>query len=426
MKPNLHIWDYVKGHPVKSFLVALPPIALVIVEAILGEEVKKCVIGTAKYWLSDVRTLQILSVVLVVFVVGTFVVFGGLNKSLQKALNKREVEELHRKRLVLFVSPDLEGFYGEYLIHLVRAAQEQADHEIDFAILPYHHRDGTCTPELVLSSLCTQLKFGGRLIDGVFIIPKAPHEPKNKQELMKFESNPKAPPLVTLDVYPAAEEVEGYPCFVGGNEQVGGELAAMKAHDLLRGREQTSKLQVLVLVGSNSDWERQRVTSFEDTLGKFWPNPQLEIDKTDELHYDEHKARTKLMEMHNQFQLANAGFLHPLSYHLIFACSDAMALGAAKAIQDIRRDPPPQVADNGVIILGYDGTKRMESTLDLGHPLLKSTVCVDIKKQAECAVAVMKRLIQGRNKSEPRVNPEALAQPERFMRIDPKLWMASR
>lgn len=426
MKAILRIWDYVKGHPVKSFLVGLAPIALVIVEAILGEEVKKTLIGGAKDWLSDVRTLQVLLVVLVVVVVVTSVVFGGIVKSLHKALNNRESEELHRKRLVLFVAPDLEGFYGEYLIHLVRAAQEQADHETDFAILPYHHRERTCTPELVLSSLCTQLDPRGSLIAGVFIIPKAPHEPKNKQELMKFESNPKAPPLVTLDVYPAAKEVEGYPCFVGGNEQLGGKLAAQKAHDLLRGREQTSKLQVLVLVGSESAWESQRVESFEATFEALWPNSQLRMDRTEELHYDEHTARTKLMEMHSHFQLANAGFLHPLSYHLIFACSDAMALGAAKAIQDIRRDPPPQVADNGVIILGYDGTKRMESTLDLGHPLLKSTVCVDIKQQAECAVAVMKRLIQGRNKSERRVDPEALAQPERFVRIDPKLWVALR
>jgi DNA-binding LacI/PurR family transcriptional regulator len=339
------------------------------------------------------------------------------------ALREHQDKQNRRARVVLFISPSLDGFYGEYLLHLVREAQEQAQNQTAIAILPYHHAEaGAFAPELELTSTLDRMDPTRRFIDGVFIIPKDPDQEPNKRALMELESK-RTLPIVTLDVYPAADELAGYPCFVGGQESEGGKMAALKAHGILENVEpRDGEHRILILVGSCTPWESQRARSFEDALkaGHAEDDPRLLIHRTKALNYDE-RATYELLTRLDRQGANEPGLLHPLSYDLIFACSDAMALGAAKALREMRdRSGKPEDTSRRVAIIGYDGTARMTKTLEGGHDLLVATVCVNIRKQAKVAVSTMMRLIPDRETA------GARSEPRRFQLVEPELWYPGR
>jgi len=338
-------------------------------------------------------------------------------------LREHQDKQNRRARAVLFISPSLDGFYGEYLLHLVREAQEQAQNQTAILILPYHHAAaGAFAPELELTSTLDRMDPTRTYIDGVFIIPKDPNQEANKRALMELESK-RTLPIVTLDVYPEASELAGYPCFVGGQESAGGEMAASKARSILNGvKPRDGAHRILILVGSNTPWESQRARSFEDALkdGQAQGDPRPLIHQTDALNYDEQATYNLLTRLDRQGAI-EPRLLHPLSYDLIFACSDAMALGAAKALREMRdRSGKPEDTSRRVAIIGYDGTARMTKTLEGGHDLLVATVCVNIRKQANVAVSTMMRLIRDRETGGAR--PET----PRFQLVEPELWYPGR
>jgi ABC-type sugar transport system substrate-binding protein len=237
---------------------------------------------------------------------------------------------------------------------------------------------------------------------GVFVIPRDPSKGANKDRLKSHLSLHHDLPIVTLDVYPDDKEDPEYPHFVGGNEQVGGRCAATAAIRLLeklRKDGQWAHLggpRVLVLIGTITPWEIQRVTCFEDELLRWSKENEVDLHlvKSRPLKYEYQQAVEYLSNWKAQVDGEEVRLSDPLKTDLIFACSDTMALGAAKAIRQLRQRQP-EGAGSRVKVIGYDGTIGMKRALDADSDVLAATVDVQLGEQAERAVEVMMNLMAG-------------------------------
>ncbi len=318
--------------------------------------------------------------------------------------------------MVLFIAPELGGFYAEYLTALVHAARESSDTRLEIAITPYVSsiaQQQQFSPERELKAIVQRMPW----VSGVFLIPKSPHTKDSLKLIQEFHLAHPQTPLVTLDVYPHHEELKGYPHFVGGNETKGGQIAAIRAMNELSAlletlTEQEVTFRVLVLVGSNSAWEAQRQNSFVARLNEQHERLQAEhagrrlrlvVTRSPPLEYLLDRACSYLSNWAEQEDDQNQPLLAPHHYHVIFACNDEMALGAAKAVRGL-------APKSGTKIIGYDGTSRMKLVLQLGNePMIKGTVCVSLQDQAHAAVYAMSKLFLGE-------------EAERFKRISPQGW----
>jgi hypothetical protein len=345
-----------------------------------------------------------------------------------KAHLERRAKEQHS---ILFIAPELGGFYAEYLTALVHAARENADRGLELSITPYvasRAEQSDFCPELQLDRIVKRMPW----ISGVFLIPKSPDLGENQEAIRGFSRNRPDKPLVTLDVYPRQDRIDGYPHFVGGNETEGGRIAATRAHLELRrflaasthSSQGKRELRVLVLVGAHSEWERQRQTSFIERLRDIHADftkehkhyeSSLVFSESPPLNYCLQRASNYLRNWHESIDIQGNPLRHPREYHLIFACNDEMALGAAKALRSLSQQPDDRHAYSPALslletkIIGYDGTARMKLVLELGHDSIRHTVCVSLEDQARKAVQVMSSLI-----GEIKVDP--------FQSVAPKGW----
>ncbi len=339
----------------------------------------------------------------------------------QRAEQTKKGEQDAKHPMVLFIAPELGGFYAEYLTALVHAAREDANLLLEISITPYVSsiaQQQMFSPEHELEAIVQTMPW----VSGVFLIPKSPHTPDSRSLIQKFHLAHPQLPLVTLDVYPHHEEVQDYPHFVGGNETEGGRIAAvrvkMELDTILATLTETDvELRVLVLVGSNSDWEAQRQKSFVEGLNGLFEqlkagHPKrklsLAITRSPPLEYLLDKACSYLSNWQEKRDDQNHFLLPPHRYHVIFACNDEMALGAAKAVRCLL--PAALPPNRWPRIIGYDGTSRMKLVLELGNePMIKGTVCVALKAQAGTAINVMRRRLLGE-------------EAERFNQITPQGW----
>ena len=325
-----------------------------------------------------------------------------------------------QKQPVLFVPPSLEGFYSEYLAELVRAARKHAGAAGEITIVPYVDPSAEFCPEERLTEILEYIDHGG-FIKGVFIIPKHPQD--NQKLLQSFGKRP----IVTLDVYPDVKEVDDYPQFVGGNETMGGRCASVKAIQLLNVALQSNptnpKVSVLVLRGRETKWENQRVESFVKEL-RAWAKQNgvdLSIVLSKLLEYDYERAHSYLAQSGAEQDWNGNSLPNPMEHHLIFACSDTMALGAAKALRGLR-EKLHQKRDNASSpkIIGYDGTTSMKRLLDAGTDLIAATVDVQLQTQAQRAVQAMMGLL--REQSKPAGDRKNPPQQPRMIRVDPRIY----
>jgi ABC-type sugar transport system substrate-binding protein len=334
----------------------------------------------------------------------------------QRAQQAKKGEQDAKHPMVLFIAPELGGFYAEYLTALVHAAREKADTRLEISITPYVSsiaQQQQFSPEHEIEAIVQKMPW----VSGVFLIPKSPHTPNSLKLIQNFHLKHAQKPLVTLDVYPHHEALEGYPHFVGGNETRGGQIAAIRAMNELSAlletfTEQEVTFRVLVLVGANSAWEAQRQNSFVARLNKQHERLQAEhsgrrlrlvITRSPPLEYLLDRACSYLSNWAEQEDDQHQPLLPPHHYHVIFACNDEMALGAAKAVRGL-------APKSGTKIIGYDGTSRMKLVLQLGNePMIKGTVCVSLQEQAHAAVNAMSKLFLGE-------------EAERFKKISPQGW----
>ncbi len=358
------------------------------------------VISSIKHWVEkasqhweDAKSLRYAVVGLAVFAVisALYAIFYRLRY--YKLSSRVYAAKLRQRQLVLFVPPTLEGFYGEYLSALVTAARLHAGTEREITILPHFTGETDFCPEQRLHQIVCQYTEHDSILKGVFVIPRDPSA--NKEALTKGLSHDY--PIVTLDVYPDAAEDPSYPHFVGGNEATGGRCAATAAIDLLEERlpPDSGEFRILVLIGATTPWESQRVRSFQDRIQNWAQANQVQVtlERSTPLNYEYRESVEYLENWEVRVNDEGGPLTNPLHTDLIFACSDTMALGAAKALRHLMREQPNGEGSK-VKVIGYDGTIGMKRALGAGSDLLWATVDVRLDEQARRAVEVMMELMR--------------------------------
>lgn len=319
-------------------------------------------------------------------------------------IERRNVEiEAQQQRSVLFIAPKLDGFYAEYLTSLVHAARKSADGGMEFVVTPYvptADANDNFQPEAELARIVKRMP---QRPAGVFLIPSAPQS--NQPKIIEFCQRFPDLHLVTLDVYPSVEKIDGYPHFVGGDERRGGKLAAQRAVGEIRKLAQSNRfasgeIRVLILVGAKTPWELLRPQGFEEELkraedaGELGASVlKLQIRWSRPLGYSFEEASNYILGGTESIDQSDHSIGDPLEFHVIFACNDEMALGAAQAMRALQKARGTDTKAPMPKVIGYDGTSRMKTVLALGHDFIAHTVCVDLESQACRAVATMTKLL---------------------------------
>jgi len=342
--------------------------------------------GNPETWRYVVVALSVLTIIST-----SFAVF--YRQRYHKLKSRWDVAKERSKQIVLFVPPNLGGFYGEYLQALVTAARQHggaAGGEI--TILPHFTGEADFCPEQDLKKIVKLYAEHASVVKGVFVIPKDPS--RNKSALTTRPTD--GLPIVTLDVYPDAEEDPSYPHFVGGDEKMGGRCAARAAIELFERKEAQSKeFRILILIGSTTPWESQRVVCFKEQLEDWAKREKAKLDfvMSKPLNYEYNESVDYLENWRTRESNNGVALMNPLDADLIFACSDTMALGAAKAVRHLTRQQLGN-ENSRVKIIGYDGTVVMKRALEAGSDVLWATVDVRLDEQASRAVEVMMKLMR--------------------------------
>ncbi|HEV2561712.1 MAG TPA: sugar ABC transporter substrate-binding protein [Rhizomicrobium sp.] len=227
-----------------------------------------------------------------------------------------------------------------------------------------------------------------RITGGILLLADDPDE--NFDRIIASVENTEIP-VVMVDVYfnPVGYDVRNrakMPCFVGGNEVQGGQLAAEILLERIKaacaGREQETK--IIIIRGGNTAWELQRIESFKKVVSETLGCAYVE---TDFLFYQRDEAFEAVYRLLSSMNDEELGFCSG-----IFAANDDMAIGARNAVREVSRTKG--IAINSWIV-GYDGTPEMKRLIDRNDDYLAGTIDVKIKEQAETAIYVMKQLVEG-------------------------------
>lgn len=338
-------------------------------------------------WLSK-NNVTILIVLIIILAIITIALAWYIN-TLQ---NTSQVSEHDNKvnKIVLFLSPSSGGggnFYQEHFSHLVKSAARAANPRLNINItLVCPSKDfGIEDPELLLEVANSY----PAEVAGIFMIPAYPDKDTNRDGIKGFKE--RFPALVLLDVYPFNNiaQLSKQIHFIGGNENEGGMLAASMAKQWLVKQNKTT-CRVLILKGRSTMWEMQRINSFKvalDAKSQYEQALQTQYEESEELHYELAKASKEIEGRINRGQ-------NLASFDLIFACNDEMAIGVLEVIQSLVFSKRIDSA-NVPKIIGYDGTPEMKRLIKANNPFVLGTVDVDIKEQADRAIEVMIRLLNG-------------------------------
>ncbi len=311
----------------------------------------------------------------------------------------REVTKASRRkgkenrRVVLFVTPCPDGqFYLQYLSALVRGAAQAGGANLQMHISIYSPAQAFEEGFMPEHALALVDEYPAQ-VSGVFMIPALPESEETKRSISEFAA--RYPATVLLDVYPGIAERFDLPPFVGGNEVEGGKLAAIVVKQYLD-EIKCSNPRILILIGRNTVWERQRVDAFREFLCARENN--IEIVLTENLDYRRDKARDLIFKLsRNKHALGTSKAMEFSTLAVIYACNDEMAIGALEAVEDIvRRNQNASVPK----IIGYDGTPEMIRLIGQRNPYILGTVNVDVEEQARRAVGLMSVLIKNQTPQE--------------------------
>ena len=309
------------------------------------------------------------------------VLFLGLGHAFLAVKRITTLLKTSRRKIIIFIAPMQEGaFYKEHFYELIEQAKAQACADLEILITYYcpmktfQGRD----PEVLLDLV------DGLPVSGIFMIPASPDSAENLNGIKEFKK--KFPATVLLDVSYTGDgnDFNELPNFIGGDEMKGGSLAAQLAIDYLQKVDShTKEIKILILKGRSTEWEQQRIDSFNEAIKFHGPN--ICIDVTDDLYYKREKSEQYLKELHDDI----------FDYNIIFACNDEMAIGALAVLESLAKE------DGGNIkklpkIIGYDGTPEIKKLILENNKHILGTVDVDIQAQARKAVQTMHDLLLGR------------------------------
>ena len=255
-------------------------------------------------------------------------------------------------------------------------------------------------------------KYGGvaalkKITGGILLLADDPDE--NFETIIDTSQNTEIP-IVMVDVYfdPAGYDDrnrEKMPCFVGGDELVGGQLAAEILIDRVREKcaSNESQSKIVIIKGGNTAWELQRISAFKKTVTDALGCSYVE---TEFLYYHRDDAFDVVYRLFASFSPEDI-----LGCVGIFAANDDMAIGARNAIRELNkiRSVPIKVS-----IVGYDGTPEMKNLIQRGDEFLVGTIDVKIKEQGESAIYLMKKLAEG-ERPKTKVN---LITPQKYINVN--------
>jgi ABC-type sugar transport system substrate-binding protein len=289
---------------------------------------------------------------------------------------------------MLFLTPATqEGFYDTLLIHLLKATSGIANTDQQMMIMPLvPHGKIFQDPELITENQMP------KNISGIFIIPGNPDTDQNKNRIKALNADKRPVVLIDVNIGTVNLQDESLPHFVGGNEVSGGRIAAELADGACR-KFKIENPMVQIITGRATEWENQRYIFFKEELKKKIPTSVF-LHDSEPLDYRKDKAKNWMERKIRSLRSENSD--KPIKLDIIFACNDAMALGALEAIEEAKEKfKQSDLFVNTPLIIGYDGTEEMMSLQKSGNPHLVGTVMVDIEEQATRAVAMMSMLLKG-------------------------------
>jgi ABC-type sugar transport system substrate-binding protein len=303
-------------------------------------------------------------------------------------------------KIVLFLSPSAEAFYVQYYKLLVQEAHKRASAKqqvVVAALWPTDSFRGAEPPEM-----CVELVKKYRNISGVFLIPKDPEIPANRDGIVRFKGEYST---VMLDVYSGTEPADDMPHFVGGDEKYGGGKAAELAMEFFRSAGKTPRA-ILMLRGRQTNWERQRIEHFKIQLEPMlaasgWKDVKF-AESPQDLDYSRERAKGFIRGL-----IDDPTELKPLfgqqatsirQVDLIFACNDEMAIGACEALREFatKTGLEPRTLPK---VIGYDGTQALVDQLTHKNEYILGTVDVSLPDQASLAMDLMCSLLHERGTS---------------------------
>ena len=297
----------------------------------------------------------------------------------------RTVEE-QRVKYLAFISTSSgeESFYSLIFNHFVQSARALSDSETRLILIPWFPNQSFNTGKELRDDVRALQRVNNFQFSGLFVIPDDPDTDVGDLRLLREVTDN----IIFLDVNfdPDDRPDDWDPCFVGGDEVRGANLAADIAVDYLRAVAVESP-RVLVIVGRSTRWESQRYTSFEAAVIEAIPDADVTLSDH-ELMYSREKARDYV------YGRLKRGATQSNLPHVIFACNDDMAIGAHDAVRRLLRS---NAFDDSAAprIVGYDGIREMVDLINGGDELILGTVDVSIKQLAYHAMENMKHMIEG-------------------------------
>ncbi len=205
---------------------------------------------------------------------------------------------------------------------------------------------------------------------GVILIPDEPEI--HRETILQLHRKTNIS-LVLFDVdLQRTDNHEDLPSFVGGDEELGGCLAADLAVQYLQ-QESLYNPRVLVVRGATTEWESKRSSSFISRL--LASIPGASISQTPKLRYDRLESRRYLLDL---ITFAQPPDLH---YDLIFACNDDMALGCRAALLELQR--LRRINHISTKIIGYDGIREVRELVQLEDLIILGTIDVQLDRQID-------------------------------------------
>lgn len=309
----------------------------------------------------------------------------GLSLLANGLLYLRNALEGDKPKQIAFLTPSSgeQPFYTSMLSGLVQSAS--LAHGQDYVILP--SMPGTAFEAVSIWSLFSSLEDRQVDISGIIFIPDKPDD--HFEDLVGFHEDRGDIPLVLVDVFFNLDACDDrtkkrLPSFVGGNELLGGRLAAEIMASALG---DVAHPTVLIVNGGFAPWEMQRSRAFRDEIRRRYPGVQFV--ETPPFNYSREAARRFATEFLPS--VATASGVIPLDG--VFACNDDMAIGIRSAVVGLSQSPGVGFARTPQIV-GYDGIQEMREYMDHGDPYIAGTVDVRIQEQAKAALMMMHQLLR--------------------------------
>jgi len=382
--------------PIWNFLVLA--VALV---ATIDTVIKYTEGGRSRYW-----PLFWILMFLFVFLLTT----NFAQRNLLKRADRKRSEICNY--LLLIPSSGDESFYLAWaflLLNQAKAIGKSIFITAEFADSSFKGNLSNHREQHVLEDLEELKQLGVSHFDGVFAILEEPDNDETRAQMLRYyqlvDSN-----IVLLDMNMnhVLTRERGYPMmdFVGSNEKMGGEMAALLAFDYFTEvKPINSNPRILILEPHNREfgneaWDQIRVESFKRKLNDLMGS-SVDFESIPDCKYNLEKSieAIRVHPMDGDHKIAD--FL--MSFDLIFATNDDTALGAYQVLEEELSNDKYKVNDEwshkntfkhrGPRIIGYDGSQNFYKTvLSDSNQWLIGTIDVQQEMQAMIALSQMNKL----------------------------------